>query len=99
MKPAQKTLNKTDLAKYIEQEMKCSRRMALRLVNGILKVIKENLEKGGRVQLTPFGVFETRYRAAHKKKNPKTGEALLVKARRIVCFKPGKALRNLRSRE
>src|SRR5579872_5372187 len=96
MNLAMKSINKTDLAKYIEKELKCSRRTSVRLVNGILNFLLQNIETGRRVQLSPFGVFIARHRAAHRGKNPKTGETFLVKARRIVVFKPGKALKNLR---
>jgi len=96
MKLIRKTFNKADLAKYVEKELKCSRRNSLRVVNGILNLIKQNLEAGNRVQLGLFGSFEARHRAGHRGKNPKTGETFLVKAKRAAVFKPGKALKNLR---
>ncbi len=95
MKPAQKAITKTDLAKYVEKELQCSRRISLRLINGILKLIQQNLAEGNRVQLNSFGTFEARNRASHRGKNPKTGETFLVKARRITVFKPAKTLKNI----
>jgi len=98
MNLAVKSVTKTDLAKYLEKELNCSRRASLRLVNGILGFLQQSLETGCRVQLTPFGIFVSRHRAAHRGKNPKTGETFLVKAKRMVVFKPGKALKNLRTK-
>lgn len=91
-----KNMNKTKLAKYFEDELKCSKRHALRILNGLLHHIQKQLEMGYRVQLSPFGIFMVRHRAEHRGKNPKTGETHWVKARKAVCFKPGKALKNIK---
>jgi nucleoid DNA-binding protein len=90
-----KAVNKTDLAKHLEQEFKWTRRQTARVINHIFKFIQLNLEKGERIQLSPYGTFETRHRAVHKGRNPKTGEVILIKAKRYVIFKPGKAFQNL----
>jgi len=93
-----KSITKTMLAKYLEGELKCSRRNALRILNNLFGHIQKNLELGYRVQLTPFGIFVVRHRAEHRCKNPKTGETYMVKAKKTVCFKPGKALKNLKTK-
>lgn len=99
MKLSVKNVTKTDLAKYLEGELKCSRRNSVRLINGILNFIKKTLENGNRVQLSAFGTFEARYRAEHKGKNPKTGETFLVNGKRVVVFKSGSSLKNLRPKK
>lgn len=96
MKLVVKNITKADLAKHVEKELKCSRRISLRLINSIFHYIEQHLEDGNRVHLSPFGTFETRHRAAHRGKNPKTGETFHVKARRAVVFKPGRALKHFR---
>lgn len=96
MRLSVKNITKTDLAKYLESELKCSRRNSVRLINGILEFLKKNLAGGHRVQLNPFGTFELRYRAEHRGKNPKTGETFLVNGKRVVVFKSGRALKHLR---
>ncbi len=55
--------------------------------------ITEQLAKGGRVELRGFGAFSTRQRDARTGRNPRTGEAVDVDAKRVPYFKPGKEMR------
>ena len=55
--------------------------------------ISERLTEGGRVELRGFGAFSTREREARKGRNPRTGEAVDVPAKRVPYFKPGKDMR------
>ena len=55
--------------------------------------IAGRLAEGGRVELRGFGAFSTRERAARKGRNPRTGEAVDVPAKRVPYFKPGKDMR------
>ncbi|WP_010218968.1 HU family DNA-binding protein [Sphingomonas sp. PAMC 26621] len=63
------------------------------LVTAFFETITSRLENGGRVELRRFGVFETRNRDERKGRNPRTGEAVEVKAKRVPYFKPAKELR------
>jgi integration host factor subunit beta len=64
-----------------------------RLVNSFFNTITEQLAKGGRVELRGFGAFSTRQRKARTGRNPRTGEAVQVPAKRVPYFKPGKEMR------
>ncbi|MGN6376433.1 MAG: integration host factor subunit beta [Sphingomonas sp.] len=55
--------------------------------------ICERLEAGGRVELRGFGAFSTRGRDPRAGRNPRTGEAVDVSAKRVPFFKAGKELR------
>ena len=55
--------------------------------------IGSRLADGGRVELRGFGAFSTRARDARKGRNPRTGEAVDVPAKRAPYFKPGKEIR------
>ena len=56
--------------------------------------IAQRLAEGGRVELRGFGAFSTREREARTGRNPRTGEAVDVPAKRVPYFKPGKEMRN-----
>ena len=56
--------------------------------------IAGRLAEGGRVELRGFGAFSTREREARTGRNPRTGEAVEVPAKRVPYFKPGKEMRN-----
>lgn len=53
------------------------------------------LAEGGRVELRGFGAFSTRDRGARKGRNPRTGEAVDVPAKKVPYFKPGKEMRRM----
>ena len=55
--------------------------------------IAQRLSEGGRVELRGFGAFSTREREARTGRNPRTGEAVSVPAKRVPYFKAGKEIR------
>lgn len=66
---------------------------AERIVATILDSIVETLAAGGRVELRGFGAFSTRTRDPRVGRNPRTGVAVAVDAKRVPHFKVGKELR------
>ena len=71
--------------------------LTLRDVEGIVTTVFEEivtaLAAGRRVELRGFGAFSTRARDARTGRNPRTGTAVAVDAKRVPYFKPGKDLR------
>jgi len=63
-------------------------------VDTFLDEIAATLASGGRVELRGFGAFSVRKRDARTGRNPRTGEAVEVEAKRVPFFKPGKELRD-----
>ena len=57
------------------------------------EAIKATLKKGGAVTLVGFGAFTVSKRAARTGRNPKTGEAIKIKASKAPKFTPGKAFK------
>ncbi|MCA1747991.1 MAG: integration host factor subunit beta [Sphingomonadales bacterium] len=64
-----------------------------RIVGTFFDSITEQLARDGRVELRGFGAFSTRRRQARTGRNPRTGEAVQVPAKRVPYFKPGKEMR------
>ncbi len=63
------------------------------VVTALFDNITDQLANGGRVELRGFGAFSTRQRDARVGRNPRTGEAVDVDAKRVPYFKPGKEMR------
>jgi len=63
------------------------------LVELALACMIEALNRGEKVELRGFGSFRLRERGAHRGRNPKTGESVLIPAKRVPYFKAGKELR------
>ena len=89
------TLTKADL---IDQVHATSPRMtkiqAREAVEAILLIIKSSLENSEDVLLSGFGKFSVKEKAARKGRNPKTGDTVMIEARRVVTFKPAGKLRS-----
>tara|TARA_B100000989_G_scaffold77255_1_gene54861 strand:+ start:8496 stop:8789 length:294 start_codon:yes stop_codon:yes gene_type:complete len=63
-----------------------------KLVNIILREIKETLKRGERVELRGFGVFSTNIQKARISRNPKTGEKVNTPQKKTIHFKMAKDL-------
>lgn len=63
------------------------------IVTTIFDEITDALASGRRVELRGFGAFSTRAREARTGRNPRTGTAVKVDAKKVPYFKPGKELR------
>ena len=63
-----------------------------KLVDIILKEIKETLKRGERVELRGFGVFSTNIQKARISRNPKTGEKVNTPQKKTIHFKMAKDL-------
>ena len=64
-----------------------------RIVATIFDEITDALAQGRRVELRGFGAFSTRARDPRTGRNPRTGAAVKVDAKKVPYFKPGKELR------
>ena len=64
-----------------------------RIVSTIFDEIAKALARGDRVELRGFGAFSVKSRGARMGRNPRTGSAVEVIAKRVPFFKTGKELR------
>ena len=87
-------MNKQELAEKIAKETDLSKAKAYETLNVAFDAIKSSLKKGQRVQLVGFGSFSVRQRKAREGRNPKTGEAVQIKARKVPKFTPGQELKS-----
>jgi DNA-binding protein HU-beta len=87
-------VNKADLIDHIAKSADISKAAATRALEALIAGVSITLSKGGTVTLVGFGTFSTGKRVARVGRNPKTGEALKIKAAKVPKFKPGKALKD-----
>lgn len=86
-------MTKAELSEKLADKVGLKKKEAAEAVDAILDLIKSTLSKGEKVQLIPFGSFEVRKRNAREGRNPKTGEKIQIKARKVPAFHAGKALK------
>ena len=81
------------IAKLAAENPHLTQRDVERVVTVILEKMIGALEDGGRVELRGFGAFSVRSRPARAGRNPRTGDAVDVRAKHVPFFKSGKELR------
>ncbi len=63
-----------------------------KLISLILNEVKNTLKRGERVELRGFGVLSTRIQKESIRRNPKTGQKVMVKQKKIIHWKMSKDL-------
>jgi DNA-binding protein HU-beta len=86
-------MTKNELARELADDFELPRRQVTELVEAMLDRITQVLRSGDKVQLTPFGQFKIRDRAARVARNPQTGEPVNVPAKRVLKFIAGRSLK------
>ena len=86
---------KLDIVNRVVERTGVSRTKAELAVETIFEAMKRALEKGDRIELRGFGVFNVRPRKTGIGRNPRTGEEVNIPPGKAVRFKPGKELQNL----
>jgi DNA-binding protein HU-beta len=86
-------MNKSKLIDTIASEAGISTADAARALNATTDAIINAMSSGDSVQLTGFGSFMVRDRAARIGRNPQTGATIQIKASKVPAFKAGKALK------
>jgi integration host factor subunit alpha len=80
------TLTKAELAEMLFEQLGLNKRESKDMVEAFFDLIVEQLVAGRDVKLSGFGNFQIRHKAARPGRNPRTGEAIPIKARRVVTF-------------
>ena len=88
------SVTKADIVERVYKEAGFSKKEASDLVDLIFKVIKETLSRGEKVKISGFGNFSIRDKSTRMGRNPQTGEAMPISARRVLTFKPSQILRD-----
>jgi DNA-binding protein HU-beta len=86
-------MNRKELIDALAAKTESTKADAERAVAGLIDIISATLKKGDSLTLVGFGTFEVRKRAARTGRNPKTGEALKIKAAKVPAFKAGATLK------
>lgn len=86
-------LTKLGMTERLFDEVGLNKREAREFVDGFFEEMRLSLERGEAVKLSGFGNFDLRDKAERPGRNPKTGAAATVSARRVVTFRPGAKLK------
>jgi DNA-binding protein HU-beta len=87
-------VKKSELIEAIAKTADISKATAGDALDATLSTIKVALKKEQSVTLVGFGTFKVSRRAARTGRNPRTGEAIEIKAAKVPKFSAGKALKD-----
>jgi nucleoid DNA-binding protein len=87
-------MTKLDITQEIIKQTGAPKKISEIAVEEILFEIKYALSRGESVNLKKFGKFDVRKKKARMGRNPRTGEAAKISARKVVLFKSGKFIRS-----
>jgi len=82
-------VNKADLIDNVAERLGHSKKDVTDIVDAFLLETKKAVAKGDKVAVAGFGVFESTARKARMGRNPRTGEAVKIKATKLPKFRPG----------
>lgn len=88
-------MTKQDLIEAISIKAGINKRQASEAIEGVLESISKTLKKGGKVTLVGFGNFSVVKKKARIGRNPQTGKAIQIPARKAPKFSPSKQLKDI----
>ena len=87
-------MNKSELVKVLAEKTKISAEDAEMVVQTLVSGMKDTLINEGRVEIRGFGSFKIKEYEGYQGRNPKTGEFIDVRPKRMPFFRAGKELRD-----
>jgi DNA-binding protein HU-beta len=88
-------VNKAQLVEALSTRLGEDKKRTAATVEALLDTVYRTVQKGEKVALTGFGVFEKRDRAARTARNPATGEKVKVKKTSVPAFRAGQEFKNV----
>lgn len=86
-------LTKAELADAIFNVMQVDKQKSIQIVEDYIEIIKDALEKEGKVMLSGFGTYTVKAKNARRGRNPQTGGDIILDPRKVIKFKESQLLR------
>lgn len=87
-------MTKADLVERIHASTGMTQKESAEMVETVFSIMKSTLETGETLKVSGFGSFVVKQKNDRRGRNPQTGEAITIEARRILTFKPSTVLRD-----
>ena len=92
-------MTKTEFLYRVCEQSGLTKKDVATALDAMIDTITRALERGDNVRLVGFGTFEVHQRAARKGRNPQTGDALRIAARKSPVFRAGRSLKKAVSKK
>ena len=87
------TVTSKHLAYALAEQHQLTKKQGMEMMEELVEMITKHLKKRERVKIAGLGILQVRNRAARAGRNPKTGEAIQIKASKKVAFRASKELK------
>ena len=87
-------MKKSEFVALVAEQVGLSKKDTEKTIDAVFAAVGDIIASGDKLQISGFGTFETRVRAARTGHNPRTGEEISIDAATVPVFKPGKALKD-----
>ncbi|MBO4594783.1 MAG: HU family DNA-binding protein [Clostridia bacterium] len=87
-------MNKNELVRAIAEKSGLTLKDAGAAFDGFVKAVTDALKAGDKIQISGFGSYEVKSKAAREGINPKTGDKIKIAASKTPVFKFGKAYKD-----
>jgi len=88
------TTTRKDLVNEISEALRLKKTQIYPIIDTLFDVMRDNLVEGNRIEIRGFGALEIKdTKPKPAARNPRTGDTIVVPARRKAKFKPGKILK------
>ncbi len=88
-------MNKRELIDEVNTKTGLTKRVSRETVDAVISAITDSLAREEKVTLVGFGIFQVRKRKAREGRNPQTGKAIQIPAKKVPKFKAGNKLREV----
>ena len=89
-----KNITRDEIAESINADFGLTKKDCLEIVNDIIEIIVEGLQKNKIVKIHNFGTFKLKNKKSRIGRNPNTKEEFVIKERNVISFKPSKNILN-----
>ena len=90
----QTTVSLKQVAAQLGESHGLQKKQAEAVMTGLVELMVEHLKKGDRLRLNGLGILQVRHSAARMGRNPATGEAIQIAAKKKIAFRPAKELKD-----
>jgi integration host factor subunit alpha len=88
-------LTKNEMIQQVQDKTGLTKKESIAGIDALFKIIKDELSHGKPIKISGFGKWTVNAKKARKGRNPKTGKAMTISARKVVTFKSSNVLRNV----
>ena len=88
-------MNKSQLIDAIASEAGLTKAQAKKALEAFVTTTGKVLKSGDKIALVGFGSFSVAKKPARTGRNPRTGQAIKIGAKKVVKFKPGAELTSI----